>query len=252
MIDSHCHLADAKFKKDLDGVLLRAEEHGVHICVTISDSLKEAEECFQLAEKYEQIYYTVGVHPHNAKDWKSDDAHRLKKLIGASSKAKAVGEIGLDYHYDNSPRDMQQEVFAIQLQLAKELELPAVIHNRESIADLKRIVWEIDPPAAVLHCCTEKWEDVADWVKRGYLLGFTGIATYPNAEDIREVITKCPVEQMMIETDAPYLAPVPHRGKRNEPAFVVEVAKLVAEIKGMSLDEIDRITTENTVRFYGL
>ena len=256
MIDSHCHLADRKFSRDLDQVLLRAEEHGVRAMVTISDTINEAEKCLEIAEKYEQIFCTIGVHPHEAKHWSFDraqnDIDRVKTLVLSSDKAKAIGEIGLDYHYDNSPRDVQQEVFRTQLQLAKDLNLPAVIHNRESIEDLKRIISEVGPGSLVVHCCTEKWEDVADLVDQGFLLGFTGIATYPQAEEIRETIQHCPLEQMMIETDAPYLAPVPHRGKRNEPAFVREVAKLVADIKNISLEEVDAVTTENTIRFYGL
>ncbi len=135
--------------------------------------------------------------------------------------------------------------------VARELDLPVVIHNRESIADLKAIL-QNHPVKFVLHCCTEKWSDVADLVSAGCMLSFTGIATYPDAADIRETIKNCPLQQMMIETDAPYLTPVPHRGKRNEPAFVTEVAKKIAELKGISLEEVDRVTTENAVRFFAL
>jgi len=253
MIDSHCHLADKQFSNDLDAVIQRAREAGVEKCITIGDSITESERCIEISEKFENVYCTVGVHPHTASsfDCAQDDA-RLKDLIRASDKVVAVGEIGLDYYYDHSPRDVQRTVFRHQLTLAKELSLPAVVHCREAIEDLQQIINEVDPPSLVLHCCTEKWEDVSSLIERGYFLSFTGIATYPKSEDIREVIRRCPLRQMMIETDAPYLAPVPHRGKRNEPAYVVEVAKLLADLKKKPLQEIDAITTANTMIFFKL
>lgn len=252
MIDSHCHLTDKQFTSDLADVLLRAEEHGVDTMVCIADRLEEAEQVRELAETHTNIFATAGVHPHHAKHWQAGDDKRLAALLESTHKMVAVGEIGLDYHYDNSPRDTQQHVFRTQLELAKKLEYPVVIHNRDSFDDLWRIVTEVNPTSAVLHCCTEPWDHVERWIEAGYWLSFTGIATYPKSEEIRDTITRCPLEQLMVETDAPYLAPVPHRGKRNEPAFVVEVARLVAELKGLSLEEVDSITTANAVQFFGL
>ena len=252
MIDSHCHLADKQFQKDLNEVIERAKESGVDRCIAIADSLPEGIRCLEIAEKYEGVYCTIGVHPHISAHWKSGNRQQLRTMIQSSEKVVAVGEIGLDYHYNNSPQDVQREVFEIQLQLAKELNIPAVLHCREAIEDLKSIITKVDPASFVLHCCTEKWEDVSSLVENRFFLSFTGIATYPKSEDIREVIKQCPLEQMMIETDSPYLAPEPYRGKRNEPAYVVEVAKLIAELKGKSFEEIDSITTANTVEFFGL
>ncbi|OGJ56102.1 hypothetical protein A2706_02150 [Candidatus Peribacteria bacterium RIFCSPHIGHO2_01_FULL_51_35] len=252
MIDSHCHLADAKFAADLPDVIARATKNGVDRMVTIADTLEEAEKCIAIAEKHPQIFATVGVHPHEAKSWKQGDDDRLRLLVQSSKKVKAVGEIGLDYHYDFSPRDTQREVFALQLKIAKEIKKPAVIHCREAVEDLWMIIEKEKPASLVLHCCTEKWEDVERFIAAGYLLSFTGITTYPNAADIRKTIKHCPLSQMMIETDAPYLAPVPHRGKRNEPAFVIEVAKAIADIKGVSVEEVDAATTANAVEFYRL
>lgn len=252
MIDSHCHLADAQFTDDLDAVLKRAKEAGISRMITISDNIDEAEKCLQIAEKYEHIFCTAGVHPHHAKDWKKGDGERIKELIASSKKMKAVGEIGLDYHYDFSPRDMQRGVLLEQLTIARELGLPAVVHCREAVADIRTIVEEVEPLQLVIHCCTEKWDDISWAVELGHFLSFTGIATYPASHDIRETIKNCPLKQIMIETDAPYLAPVPHRGKRNEPAFVAEVLKCIAEIKGISVEEVDRATTQNTVEFFGL
>ena len=264
MIDSHCHLADRKFTRDLDQVLWRAKEAGIEKCVTIADTLKESEQCMQIAEKYPNVYATVGVHPHASKKWGAGDREKLIEML-RHKKVKALGEIGLDYYYDqpssrkarlrpasNSPRDVQREVFRIQLVLAKELDVSVVIHCRNAIDDLKNIIEEVDHRKLVLHCCTEKWEDVRWLIERGAMIGFTGIATYPKAQEIREVIKQCPLDQIMIETDAPYLSPESHRGKRNEPAFVVEVAKLIAQLKNVSLEEVDRVTTKNAVAFYGL
>lgn len=252
MIDSHCHLADPQFAGELDDVLERAKKAGVLQMVTIADSLAEAEKCLEIATKYDHIFCTAGVHPHNAKDWKAGDGEVLKALIASSKKMKAVGEIGLDYHYDNSPRDQQRGVFLEQLTIARELALPAVIHCREAVEDIKTIVEEVEPLQMVIHCCSETWDDISWAVELGHFLSFTGIATYPASHAIRETIKQCPLKQILIETDSPYLAPVPHRGKRNEPAYVAEVLKCIAEIKGMSIEEADRATTQNTVEFFGL
>jgi TatD DNase family protein len=252
MIDSHCHLADKQFATDLDAVLKRAKEAGVDHLITIADSLEEAEACVMIAEKHPHIFCTVGVHPHHAKDWKRGDGERIKEMVGGSRKVRAVGEIGLDYHYDHSPRGTQRAVFLEQLTLSRELGLPAVIHCREAVKDIETIVKEVEPLQAVMHCCTEKWGDVEWFVELGHMLSFTGIATYPASHDIRDTVKHCPLSQIMIETDAPYLAPVPHRGKRNEPAYVVEVAREIAKIKGLSIKEVDEATTKNAVEFFGL
>jgi len=252
MIDSHCHLADPKFSSDLSEVIGRALASGIDRFVSIADTLEEGDKCLELAENYDQIFCTMGVHPHAASTW--DTEVGKSKIVEASQNPKmvAVGEVGLDYHYMNSPKEDQIRAFRDQIQIAKALDLPLVVHNRESIEDLLDIIRELEPPSLVLHCNTEKWEDCSELIDRGYLFGFTGIATYPKSEDIRNTIKECPIEQMMIETDAPYLSPEGYRGKRCEPAFVIEVAQLIAGIKQVSLEEVDRITTENTVKFYGL
>lgn len=252
MIDSHCHLGDKQFEKDLAAVLRRAREAGVERCIAIADTFEEGERCLEISAKYDEVFCTLGVHPHMAKTWEAGDRERLQQMIGSSDSVKAVGEIGLDYYYDNSPRDVQQQVFRTQLELAKELALPSVVHCRDAVNDIKKVIAEVDPPQLVIHCCTELWEDIAPLVERGYHLSFTGIATYTKSEEIRRTIKQCPLEQIMIETDAPYLAPVPHRGKRNEPAYVVEVAKLLANLKGISLEELDAITTKTTEQFFRL
>jgi TatD DNase family protein len=252
VIDSHCHLADSTFSQDLLEVIRRAKDAGVDRMIAIADSLPEAERCIVLADTHPELWCTVGVHPHCAKDWKPGDGDRLKELAARSKRVRAIGEIGLDYHYNFSDPDIQRQAFADQLTIASDLELPVVVHCREAVEDVWAIVREMQLPGLVIHCCTEKWEDVQRFVDNGFSLSFTGIATYKNGEVIRECIRRCPIERLMIETDAPYLAPVPHRGKRNEPAFVVKVAELVAELKGLPLAEVDAITTRNTVQFFGL
>ncbi len=252
MIDSHCHLADKKFDKDLPEVIARAKTAGVSQMITIADSLPESARCIEVANLYAEIFCTVGVHPHNAKTWSKSDAQTIKTLVASSKNVKGIGEIGLDYHYNLSPKADQMKAFEEQLVIAQELNLPVVIHCREAIADLKATLKKFPSITFVLHCCTENWSDVSALVDQGHLLSFTGIATYPDAEDIRETIKHCPLDQMMIETDAPYLTPIPHRGKRNEPAFVVHVVEIIAKIKNVSVAEVDRATTENAVQFFHL
>ncbi|MFA5272651.1 MAG: TatD family hydrolase [Candidatus Peribacter sp.] len=252
VIDTHCHLADKQFARDLPQVVVRAQEQGIDRMITIADSIRESHRCLKIAEEFEQVFCAVGVHPHHAKDWKPADADALRAMVSSSPKVRAIGEIGLDYHYHFSPREAQRPVFRAQLALAQELQLPVVVHCREAIADVRSELQDRDLTRVVLHCCTEKWEDIADLVAQGMFVSFTGIVTYPHAEEIRRVIQQCPMEQLMIETDAPYLAPVPYRGKRNEPAYVVEVARLLAKLKGISFEEVDRETTHNAVEFFGL
>lgn len=257
VIDSHCHLADPKFAEDLDQVLERAREAGVTKMVAIADSLEESKQCIALAKRHAEMYCTVGVHPHVAREWRVESAEVLRKLVHSSPKVVAIGEIGLDYHYDHSPRNVQRSVFAEQLMLAASWGMPVVVHCREAIQDVRTIVEDARPPKLVLHCCSDRWEDVRWFIDQGYFLSFTGMATYPKAEVIRDTIQKCPIERIMIETDAPYLPPEALRAKggraaRNEPAHVVEVAKVVAEVKGMTLEEVDSVTTRTTIEFFGL
>lgn len=251
MIDSHCHLADDQFDHDFKPMLARAGGVGVKKMICIADDIPEAEKCIRLAKRYDQIFCTVGIHPHHAVNWTMTTADRIRTLA-KEKKVRAIGEIGLDYHYLNSPEAAQKHAFRMQLAIAEEEQLPAVVHCREAIDDVKEILSEFEQVRAVIHCCTEKWSDVADLVERGYLLSFTGIATYPKSLDVHKTIRLCPMESMMIETDSPYLSPEPHRGKRNEPAFVVEVAKKIAELKDISLQEVDDITTKNAINFFAL
>lgn len=252
MIDSHCHLADAAFDADRAEVVERAKRAGVTNMVCIADSIEESERCRTVAEQFAGVFWTVGVHPHKASafDLKSDP-ERMRAALQHSA-CRAVGEIGLDYHYMNSPKHVQQQAFEAQLALAKDLDVPAVVHCREAVEDVWAITNHVRPKRLVIHCCTERWEDIQRFVDAGYFLSFTGIATYPKSTTVRECIAQCPLTQMMIETDAPYLAPVPHRGKRNEPAFVAEVAHCIAQVKQQELTDVVAALTASTVNFFSL
>ena len=252
MIDSHCHLAAPEFRDDLDAVVQRASVAGINRMVTICDAIEDIVPSQRICEKYEQIFYTVGVHPHLASSFNIGRDIPVLSIAAGDPKCRAIGEIGLDYHYMRSPKEVQQKVFEAQLLLAKQLDLPAVVHCRDAVEDVWAIVHHVKPAKLVIHCCTEKWDDVKRFVEGGYMLSFTGIVTYPKSADIRETVRQCPMTQIMIETDSPYLAPVPHRGKRNEPAFVAEVAKEIADVKRVPLAEVDAITTANAVQFFGL
>ncbi len=252
MIDSHCHLTALEFSGDIADVIARAKVEGVTTLVTISDDMADLPKCKKLSEEYDNIFFTVGLHPHHAKDFDIERDIPVLRDAAKHPKCRGIGEIGLDYHYMNSPKDVQQRVFESQLALAKELNIPAVVHCREAVDDVWTIVHHVKPQKLVIHCCTEKWQDVERFVKAGYLLSFTGIVTYPKATDIHDTVKQCPLSSMMVETDAPFLSPVPHRGKRCEPAFVIETAKKIAEIKGLTLHESDSATTAVASAFFGI
>ena len=252
MIDSHCHLAAPDFEADLDDVIERATAAGVTKIVTISDAMSDIDPSRLIAEKYEHIFYTVGVHPHHAKEFDFDRDVPILRTSIHHPKCKAIGEIGLDYHYMHSPRDTQQRLFEMQLRLAKELHLPAVVHCRDAVEDVWTIVNHVQPEKLVMHCCTETWADVERFVRAGYFLSFTGIVTWKKSDLLRDTVRQCPLSQLMVETDAPFLAPDPYRGNRCEPTHVMDVADKVAEVKGVSIEEVDSITTKNAEKFFGM
>jgi TatD DNase family protein len=252
MIDSHCHLTDSAFDEDREQVLERAKEAGITHCIVVADSIESAEKGITLTKRFpEMLSASIGIHPHKASEWNEKSDMKLREFASDKS-VVAIGEIGLDYHYEFSPRDIQRRAFEEQLHIAKELNLPAILHTREAYEGTLAIVKKVRPQKLVWHCCTEKWENVEPFLAMSSMLSFGGIATYPNAADMRETIRRCPMDRMMLETDAPYLAPIPYRGKRNEPAYVMEVAKCIATVKGLSLEEVEQVTTENAVRFFDL
>jgi TatD DNase family protein len=253
LVDSHCHLDDEKFAADFGAVLDRARAAGVERMMAIGTGSgpPDLEVALRLAGAHDCFYATVGVHPHDASKATRASFDRLRELT-AHPKVLAIGEIGLDYHYDFSPRDVQQEVFREQLRLAAESGKPVVIHTREAWEDTLRLIDERPPSALIMHCFTGGAEEARQCLERGFYLSFGGVLTFPKGENVREAARIAPEDRLLVETDAPYLAPVPHRGKRNEPAFLVATVKKLAEVRGFDDEQAAQLTTRNFERLFGL
>lgn len=251
--DTHAHLDDNRFKGDQDAVIRRAREVGVELIVNVGYNLSSALNTLELTQKYEFIYGAVGMHPHEAQDLNEESLAQLR-LLAQKPRVVAIGEIGLDYYYDLSPRDVQQTVFREMISLAQEVQLPIIIHDREAHEDTLRIVKEerAEEIGGVFHCYSGSLPLAQEIVELGFYLALGGALTFKNARKAVEVVRAIPLEYLLIETDCPYLTPVPYRGKRNEPAYVGQVAQAIAEIKGMPVAEVARVTLENGKRLFGL
>jgi len=249
IIDTHTHLDDDKFSSDLNAVLARAQESGVSQMVCVGSNFTSSRKAVGLAEEYEQIYAAVGVHPHDAKDVVPRTWDGLR-LLCESSKVVAWGEIGLDYHYNFSPPEIQVSVFRKQLEIAGELNLPVIIHDREAHHEVLAILKEFPGLAVVFHCFSGD-QRVADiCLERGYYFGIGGTLTYPKNNELREVVSKVPLERIFLETDCPYLAPQPWRGQRNEPSYLTAVVEEISKIKGVALEEVAAVTTRSAKSFF--
>jgi len=262
LVDSHAHLEMEQFNSDREQVIERARQAGVQAIVAIGSGTGPGSlACgIQLAEKYAFIYATVGIHPHEARLAHDADFEELARLA-KRPKVMAWGEIGLDYFYDHSPRDMQQAVFRRQMELARAAKLPIVIHCRPSEAsqnawdDCLAMLKERWAPAGlggVLHCFTGTWGYAKRALDMGFMISFAGNLTFPKAQQIRDAARQVPLDRLLIETDAPFLAPVPNRGKRNEPAFVKETARQLGELRGLTTEEVGLLTAKNFYRFFSL
>ncbi len=249
LIDTHCHLDSRAFDADREACIERARAAGVErmVAVGTGDGPPDLEAGIRLAERYPFISATVGVHPHDAAKTGEDTWAELSALM-AHPKVAAAGEIGLDYHYDFSPRETQRAVFARQLELAREAGLPVVIHTREAWADTVELIRRHGAAGGVFHCFSSGPREAEEALELGFYLSFSGIVTFPKAEEIREAARLVPEDRLLIETDAPYLAPVPYRGKRNEPAYLVQTARCVAGLRGVEPDRIARLTWDNWSR----
>ena len=248
-IDSHCHLDSEQFYDDRDAVIERALMAGVEHMIAIGsgDGPPDLEAGIRLADRYRFIYATIGVHPHDAAKATAGTYKRLNTL-SAHSKVVAVGEIGLDYHYDHSPRCVQRDVFVEQMRIARDARKPIVIHTRSAWSDtiaLLREHWAPGGLGGIIHCFSEGPREAEQALAIGFHISFAGILTFPKALEILEAARITPADRLLIETDAPYLAPVPKRGKRNEPAYLVETARKLAELRGVTLDEIAQTTADN-------
>lgn len=246
MIDSHCHLDSKEFDEDRDAVIGRALAAGVEAMVAIGtgDGPPDLEAGIRLADRYECFYATVGVHPHDAAKAGAETFARLAELLD-HPKVIAVGEIGLDYHYDFSPRETQRAVFVEQMRIAREAGKPIVIHTREAWSDTIALLRQHSPGAGIMHCFSGGPLEAREALEIGYYLSFGGIVTFPKSLDIQEAARMTPADRILVETDAPYLAPVPRRGKRNEPAFVMETARKLAQLRGETIEQIEAATTAN-------
>jgi TatD DNase family protein len=247
LVDSHCHLDFTDFDEDRDGVLARAKAAGVDLIVTISTKVSEADKIIALAEAHEELVCSVGIHPHEAGSEAPVTGEQLVALA-AHKKVVGIGETGLDYFYEHSPREAQQKNFRAHIEAARLSQLPLIVHARdadEDTADILEDEMQTGAYPGLIHCFTAGPELAQRALDIGFYISISGIATFNSAKTLRETIANIPLERLLVETDAPFLAPVPHRGKRNEPAFVADTARMLAEIKGVSPEELARITSEN-------
>lgn len=252
-IDTHVHLNADQYDEDLQEVIDRALENNVTKMIVIGFDRKTIERAMDLTEKYDFIYAVVGWHPVDAIDCTPEDLQWIEELA-AHLKVVGIGETGLDYHWDKSPKEVQQEVFRKQIQLAKKVRLPIIIHNREATEDVLRILKEekAEEVGGVMHCFSGSVETARESIDMNFMISLGGPVTFKNAKKPKEVAERIPIEHLMIETDAPYLAPHPYRGKRNEPSYVPLVAEEIARLKGLTVEEVGEKTTKNAEQFFNL
>jgi len=250
VIDSHCHLSDKVFAGDLEGTIARAHEAGVARIVAVGGGgpVEDSETSADIARSHDSIRATAGIHPHDAKNYTDETELRLQALL-ERAEVTAVGETGLDYHYEYSPRRVQRKALARHLALAVRYRKPVVIHCREAESDFVD-VWDSEGPiesGGVMHCYTGGYKDACKAIDRGLLISFSGILTFRSSDDLRDTARRLPLDRLMVETDSPFLAPEPHRGKHNEPAFVIATARVLAEIHGVAYEEVARTTSANAL-----
>jgi TatD DNase family protein len=262
LVDSHCHLDFDRFDKDREQVIAQAVRDGIEYIINPGIDLASSRAAIDLAEQFPQVYATVGIHPNDSADWHGDMLEEVRQLA-QHPKVVAIGEIGLDYYRDHSPRFTQKKAFKLQLALAAELELPVIIHNREASEDVVKLLleWqkqlvEIGSPLAnrpgVLHSYSGNLAQARQVIAQNFCVGFTGPVTFKNAGELRSIASQVPLDYVLVETDAPFLTPAPFRGQRNEPRYVKHVAEKLAELHGRSSSELADITTDNAIRIFKL
>ncbi|WP_313431399.1 TatD family hydrolase [Siminovitchia terrae] len=253
LFDTHVHLNDEQFNEDLQEVIERAKEVGVSHMVVVGFNRPTIERAISLVEEYNFLYASIGWHPVDAIDMTDEDLDWIEEL-SAHPKVVALGEMGLDYHWDKSPHDIQQEVFRRQIRLAKKLKLPIIIHNRDATKDVIQILREenAEDIGGIMHCFSGSAETAKECIEMNFYISLGGPVTFKNAKKPKRVAEEVPLDRMLIETDCPYLAPHPYRGKRNEPAYVKLVAEQIAELKEISFEEVANKTTENAKKLFGI
>jgi TatD DNase family protein len=249
LVDSHCHLDFPDFAPERDAIIARARVAGVETMLTICTRLDQFDEVRAIAETYDGIWCSVGAHPHEAGDHASLPTEQLLALTG-HPKVVGIGETGLDFHYDLSPRDIQERVFRTHIAASHASGLPLIIHAREADREIARILEEERPPPGVLHCFSSGRVLAETAIALGFYVSISGIVTFRNAEELRAIVRDLPLDRLLVETDAPYLAPVPYRGKRNEPAFVAATAAAVAGVKGLDPEQLAAATHDNFFRLF--
>jgi TatD DNase family protein len=249
LVDSHCHLDFPDFAPEREAVIARAREAGIGTMLTISTRLDEFPAVRAIAEAHDDIWCSVGAHPHEAADHAAATAGELAALA-AHPRVIGIGETGLDFHYDHSPHELQEEVFRAHIAASHRSGLPLIVHAREADAEIARILAETRPPAGMLHCFSSGRALAEAALELGFYISISGIVTFRNADDLRAIVRDVPLDRLLVETDAPYLAPVPYRGKRNEPAYVAATAAAVAALKGIDPDALAVATTDNFFRLF--
>ncbi|HLR33730.1 MAG TPA: TatD family hydrolase [Tissierellales bacterium] len=251
LIDSHAHLDDRRFDKDRESIINSFEDNDISLVINPGADLSSSIKAVNLAEKYEKVYAAVGVHPHSAKEM-DESTMKILKSFSNRDKVVAIGEIGLDYYYDNSPRDIQRKWFIEQMRLAKEVNLPIIVHSRDAQQETFDLIKAEQDGSleGVLHCYSGSVEMAKEYIKLGFYISIAGPVTFKNARVLKEVVREIPLDKMLVETDSPYLTPEPYRGKRNDPIYVRFVAATIAEEKGVSFEEVARITGENTKKLF--
>lgn len=247
--DSHAHYNDSRFDEDREQIINSLKENNVSYVVNIGADMKSSFESIELAEKYDFIYATVGVHPHDAQNVTEKDLQKIEEMLN-HKKVVGLGEIGLDYHYNYSPKDIQIQIFKKQLKICENVTKPVIIHSREACQDVFNIIKESNVRNGVIHAYSGSLELAKEYIKMGYYIGVGGVVTFKNAKKLVDVVKNIPLESILIETDAPYLTPEPFRGTKNNSKYLKQVVEKIAEIKEISTNEVEEITFKNAVEFF--
>ena len=252
IFDSHAHYNDRRFDDDRHALLSAMPDNGVGYIMNVGCCLSSSLQCIRLAETYDHIYCSVGSHPDHADEVNEGVLEMYRRLAADHPKVKAIGEIGLDYYYEDIPREIQKRAFRMQLELARELKLPVIIHDRDAHGDAFDIVREFPDVRGVFHCFSGSREFARELVKRGWHIGFTGVVTFKNARKAVETAEWVPLDRLLLETDCPYMAPEPFRGRRSDSTMVIKMAEKIADLRGLPVEDICRVTRENAMRLFGI
>jgi len=250
LFDTHAHMDDRAYDEDREALLTQLPQQGIALLMNPGCSLASSYNTSRLSLEYDYIYAAVGSHPDVADEVNEEVLEEYRKLCKLNPKIKAIGEIGLDYHYEDIPREIQLKAFRMQMALARELGLPVIVHERDAHEDGMKVVDEFPDVTGVFHCYSGSAEMAKELIKRGWYIGFTGVLTFKNARKAIEVASSIPLDRIVLETDCPYMSPEPFRGKRNDPGKLYRMAEKLAEIRGLTVEEIHRITTENGKKLY--